>query len=97
MFEKLDDFFGRYMENVDSGKNVVFEFISNYLSGAIQLSLSVFGVLIMVISSPLWLIGKLSAQQGVQLTGGTLPDLQVDTTPEDLSGLKADSIPPTSN
>ena len=38
-----------------------------------------------------------AAQQSVQLTGGTLPDFQADSTPEDLSGLEADTTPPTSN
>ena len=43
-----------------------------------------------------WLECK-AAQQSVQLTGGTLPDFQADTTPEVLSGLEADTTPPTSN
>ena len=68
MFEKLDDFFGRYMEQVDSGKTFVGELIGNSLNGVIQLLLAVFGVLVIVISFPLWVIGKLSAQQSVQPT-----------------------------
>jgi len=38
-----------------------------------------------------------AAQPRVQLTGGILPDLQALSTPQHLSGLKADSTPPTSN
>ncbi len=38
-----------------------------------------------------------AAQHSVQLTGGTLPDLQALFDPEVLSGLKADITPPTSN
>ena len=38
-----------------------------------------------------------AAQQSVQLTGGTLSDLQALFNPEILSGLKADITPPTSN
>ncbi len=36
-----------------------------------------------------------AAQQSVQLTGGTLPDLQALFDPEVLSGLEAESTPPT--
>ena len=39
----------------------------------------------------------LAAQQSVQLTGGTLPDFQALFDPEVLSGLEAESTPPTSN
>jgi hypothetical protein len=42
-------------------------------------------------------LGEKDAEQSVQLTGGTLPDLQALFTPEVLSGLQADSTPPTSN
>jgi len=38
-----------------------------------------------------------ATQQSVQLTGGTLPDLQALSQPEVLSGLEADTTPPTSN
>jgi len=38
-----------------------------------------------------------AAQQGVQLTGGTLRDFQAIFCPEVLSGLEADTTPPTSN
>lgn len=45
----------------------------------------------------LGLVAKLeAAEQSVHLTGGTLPDLQALSQPEDLSGLEADSTPPTS-
>ena len=37
-----------------------------------------------------------SAQQRLHLTGGSLPDLQALSTPQHVSGLKADSVPPTS-
>ena len=36
-----------------------------------------------------------AVEQGLHLTGGTLPDLQELSTPHHLSGLEADSIPPT--
>ncbi len=38
-----------------------------------------------------------SFQQSVQLTGGTLCGLEALSQPEDLSGLEAESTPPTSN
>jgi hypothetical protein len=63
VFEKLDNAFGKYMEIVDKGKSVVGEFINTSLAGVIQLLLGVLGVLIMVISFPFWLIGKLSAKK----------------------------------
>lgn len=37
-----------------------------------------------------------AAEQSVHLTGGSLRGLQALSTPQHLSGLKADSIPPTS-
>lgn len=40
---------------------------------------------------------EIAAQQSVQLTGGTLPDLRTLFDPEVLSGLEADTTPPTSN
>lgn len=40
---------------------------------------------------------EIAAQQSVQLTGGTLPDLQALFDHEILSGLEADTTPPTSN
>lgn len=39
----------------------------------------------------------ISAEQSVQLTGGTLPDFQALFDPEVLSGLEADSTPLTAN
>jgi len=38
-----------------------------------------------------------AAQQSVQLTGGIQRIFQADSTPEVLSGLEADTTPPTSN
>lgn len=38
-----------------------------------------------------------ASQQSVQLTGGTLPDFQALFDREVLSGLEADTTPPTSN
>jgi hypothetical protein len=42
-----------------------------------------------------WFDGH-AAEQSVHLTGGTQRDLQAVSTPQPDSGLKADSIPPTS-
>lgn len=49
------------------------------------------------VARELWLAVKEHAEQSVQLTGGTLPDLRALSQPEDLSGLEADTTPPTSN
>ena len=38
-----------------------------FLNGVIQLLLSVFGVLVIVVLFPFWLVGKLSSRQRVQL------------------------------
>ena len=40
---------------------------------------------------------EIAAQQSVQLTGGSLRDLQAESTPQHLSGLKADTNPPASS
>ena len=60
MFEK---FFGRYIETADNGKAVAGEFIACGLSGMVNVLICIFGVLVMVVSFPLWLIGKMAAQQ----------------------------------
>lgn len=95
MFEKIDDFAMRWLETAKLGLTPIAEAMQAAAEFVFNLFWAIMALLIMVFTFPLWLLGKVRAQQSVQPTGGESAPLQALSTPEVDSVEQADTTPST--
>lgn len=93
MFERFDDLSGQYAETAEIGWQAAQASVENIGKFLSMVLLVIVSSLIMVFMFPLWLLGKLSAQQSVHPTLLESADLQVVSTPEHSATSQTDQSP----